>query len=195
MGYYPQESLYKPYKYHGYTVRGTPVLVPWLTSTGDHIYGGFADVFSSWVSKTTPWPWVQSWWLVQKAPHRLLDERQSEGTNKKTESKAIVTIVGLKRSMNISIEKHPGPRTHQFRQFFLNQLKGCFCWPWIIDYHPAVENHTKHPAFLLWLPPKLAASLHLKTDGWNTFSFPFGDGLYFRAFAVSFREGNGDLPS
>ena len=24
MGYYPQESLYKPYKYHGYTVRGTP---------------------------------------------------------------------------------------------------------------------------------------------------------------------------
>ena len=23
MGYYPQESLYKPYKYHGYTVRGT----------------------------------------------------------------------------------------------------------------------------------------------------------------------------
>ncbi len=23
-GYYPQESLYKPYKYHGYTVRGTP---------------------------------------------------------------------------------------------------------------------------------------------------------------------------
>ena len=28
MGYYPQESLYKPYKYHGYTVRGTPVLVP-----------------------------------------------------------------------------------------------------------------------------------------------------------------------
>ena len=22
MGYYPQESLYKPYKYHGYTVRG-----------------------------------------------------------------------------------------------------------------------------------------------------------------------------
>ena len=22
--YYPQESLYKPYKYHGYTVRGTP---------------------------------------------------------------------------------------------------------------------------------------------------------------------------
>ena len=25
MGYYPQESLYKPYKYHGYTVRGTPI--------------------------------------------------------------------------------------------------------------------------------------------------------------------------
>ena len=24
MGYYPQESLYKPYKYHGYTVGGTP---------------------------------------------------------------------------------------------------------------------------------------------------------------------------
>ena len=24
MGYYPQESLYKPYKYHGYTVRGPP---------------------------------------------------------------------------------------------------------------------------------------------------------------------------
>ena len=24
MVYYPQESLYKPYKYHGYTVRGTP---------------------------------------------------------------------------------------------------------------------------------------------------------------------------
>ncbi len=24
MGYYPQESLYKPYKNHGYTVRGTP---------------------------------------------------------------------------------------------------------------------------------------------------------------------------
>ena len=24
MAYYPQESLYKPYKYHGYTVRGTP---------------------------------------------------------------------------------------------------------------------------------------------------------------------------
>ena len=24
MGYYPQESLYKPYKYHGYAVRGTP---------------------------------------------------------------------------------------------------------------------------------------------------------------------------
>ncbi len=24
MGYYPQESLYKPYMYHGYTVRGTP---------------------------------------------------------------------------------------------------------------------------------------------------------------------------
>ena len=24
MGYYPQESLYKPYKYHGYTVWGTP---------------------------------------------------------------------------------------------------------------------------------------------------------------------------
>ena len=24
MGYYPQESLYKHYKYHGYTVRGTP---------------------------------------------------------------------------------------------------------------------------------------------------------------------------
>ena len=24
MGYYPQESLYKPYKDHGYTVRGTP---------------------------------------------------------------------------------------------------------------------------------------------------------------------------
>ena len=24
MGYYPQESLYKPYKYDGYTVRGTP---------------------------------------------------------------------------------------------------------------------------------------------------------------------------
>ena len=24
MGYYPQESLYMPYKYHGYTVRGTP---------------------------------------------------------------------------------------------------------------------------------------------------------------------------
>ena len=24
MGYYHQESLYKPYKYHGYTVRGTP---------------------------------------------------------------------------------------------------------------------------------------------------------------------------
>ena len=24
MGYYPQESLSKPYKYHGYTVRGTP---------------------------------------------------------------------------------------------------------------------------------------------------------------------------
>ena len=24
MGYYPEESLYKPYKYHGYTVRGTP---------------------------------------------------------------------------------------------------------------------------------------------------------------------------
>ena len=23
MGYYPQESLYKPYKYHGYTVMGT----------------------------------------------------------------------------------------------------------------------------------------------------------------------------
>ena len=25
MGYYPQESLYKPYKYHGYTVTGTVV--------------------------------------------------------------------------------------------------------------------------------------------------------------------------
>ena len=24
MVYNPQESLYKPYKYHGYTVRGTP---------------------------------------------------------------------------------------------------------------------------------------------------------------------------
>ena len=24
ISYYPQESLYKPYKYHGYTVRGTP---------------------------------------------------------------------------------------------------------------------------------------------------------------------------
>ena len=24
MGYYPQESLYNSYKYHGYTVRGTP---------------------------------------------------------------------------------------------------------------------------------------------------------------------------
>ena len=33
MGYYPQESLYKPSKYHGYTVRGTPncPLILWLT--------------------------------------------------------------------------------------------------------------------------------------------------------------------
>ena len=34
-------------------------------------------------------------------------------------------------------------------------------------------------------------SSHLKMDGWNTFSFPFGEfSAYFqgRAFAVSFRE-------
>ena len=38
MGYYPQESLYKPYKYHGYTVRGTPncaliiAMIDWIKS-------------------------------------------------------------------------------------------------------------------------------------------------------------------
>ena len=35
---------------------------------------------------------------------------------------------------------------------------------------------------------KLTASLHLKMDGWNTFSFPFGM-AYFQVRTVSFREG------
>ncbi len=34
MGYYPQESLYKPYKYHVYTVRGTPNC-PLITQRGE----------------------------------------------------------------------------------------------------------------------------------------------------------------
>ena len=34
---------------------------------------------------------------------------------------------------------------------------------------------------------KLTASLHLKMDGWNTFSFPFGM-AYFQGRTVSFRE-------
>ena len=37
---------------------------------------------------------------------------------------------------------------------------------------------------------KLTASLHLKMDGRNTFSFPFGVSAYFQVRTVSFREGS-----
>ena len=56
--------------------------------------------------------------------------------------------------------------------------------------------HTNHTKVLLksrtdMIPSvKLTASLHLKMDAWNTFSFPFGAlCLFSGAFAVSFREG------
>ena len=45
----------------------------------------------------------------------------------------------------------------------------------------------------LWIPGtlKLTASLHLKMDGWNTFSFPFGARPIFRGeLAVCFMECN-----
>ena len=52
MGYYPQESLYiyKPYKYHGYTVRGTPNC-PLNGQQKSHL-----QVYRSSLG-TPPWDW------------------------------------------------------------------------------------------------------------------------------------------
>ena len=47
MGYYPQESLYKPYKYHGYTVRGTPNCPLKLTASSPLKMDGLEDFLVS----------------------------------------------------------------------------------------------------------------------------------------------------
>ena len=61
-----------------------------------------------------------------------------------------------------------------------------FLWIQRILYSKKEHDQWKIPGTL-----KLTASSHLKMDGWNTFSFPFGARPIFRGkMAVSFREGN-----
>ncbi len=67
-------------------------------------------------------------------------------------------------------------------------LRQSHCWRysrfkgWYQVIGPKMNFERKTPSL------KLTASLHLKMDGWNTFSFPFGISPYFQGRTVSFRE-------
>ena len=84
----------------------------------------------------------------------------------------------------------PSPKIGRKHTTYIPPIVLAFVWGLYATYHLLGEPETTIELELNCTPLKLTASLHLKMDGWNTFSFPFGARPIFSCENVSAREGN-----
>ena len=93
----PRIPIFSPYKYHGYTVRGTPVLVPWYD--GARVLGG-VQLADAMREKTS---WLRFEWPRLQAMRRIFGKymtQQLGDTCRWVEVKKLRCKMGIRADIN-----------------------------------------------------------------------------------------------